>query len=449
MSWSDRIVPICAGLLSGLLLVEVGLQAVKVGVRASDHARPFQQAGTDGVGVRVLCLGACYTIGLGTAPEWSYPAQLEARLDQGIGSIVGDVMVYNGGVRGKSIDYFAGEMASLLSEYQPDIVVVGVNHRTSLEPSPPHASRLLERLILPRLIALAVSPPPPPSPITLDPIARDIVELEAELRQNPGEASLRKELARQYAGRGDHRAALDTLKALTKDRPLPAGIAIKMFRYAAAMGRYDEATGYLDTVRADGDFATRMEAVQASRDESHAAEGRDAVLHGGLDRARTALVHEAWENADRHLEEALQRDPETAEAWLMLNYLDHILGRPARRPSTAFLGTDRTFLTPEAEAFERALDAHLSRMVAAAAEHDATVVLHTLAATADQIPVIRTVGAAQGVPVIDVQTALQAVEFPDALFHPTDHLRFSKAGNAWLAEQVHRGLEEAGLVPGP
>ena len=133
----------------------------------------------------------------------------------------------------------------------------------------------------------------------------------------------------------------------------------------------------------------------------------------------------------------------------MLGYLDHILDRPARRPSAAFLETDRAFLTPEAKAFERALDAHLARMVAAAAQHDATVVLHTLAATDAQIPVIRTVGAAQGVPVIDVQSALRTVDHPDALFHPADHLRFSEAGNAWLAEQVHRGLAEAGLVPAP
>ena len=449
MSWSHRILQICVGILGGLLLVEAGLQAVKIGVQVGDRDRTRLQADEDGAQMRILCLGACYTIGLGTVPAASYPAQLEARLDAELGSMGGDVVVYNGGVRGKSIDYFAREIEPYLTEYQPDIIVLGVNHRTSLDPSPPFESRRIDRLILPRMVALAVSPPPPPPAITLDPIAQEIAALETEVRQSPQQGPLRKKLAQLYAGRGDHEAALDTLKDLTKDRPIPTGLAIKMFRYAAALGRFDEATGYLDVVRADVAFVERMEEVQASRDAAHVAEGRNAVLQGGLDRARIALVHQAWAAAERRLDEVVQRDPETAEAWFMLGYLDHLLDRPARRPATAFLETDRAFLTPETQAFERALEAHLGRMVLASAQHDAAIVLHTLAATDDQIPVIQKVGAAHGVPVIDVQTALRAVDDPDALFHPTDHLRFSEAGNAWLAAQIHQGLEDAGLVPAP
>ena len=73
----------------------------------------------------------------------------------------------------------------------------------------------------------------------------------------------------------------------------------------------------------------------------------------------------------------------------------------------------------------------------------------TLAATPEQLQIIHRVAAAQGVVVIDVQTALQNVVDPDPLFLPANQLRFSEAGNAWLAEQIHMGLAEAGLVAAP
>ena len=222
-----------------------------------------------------------------------------------------------------------------------------------------------------------------------------------------------------------------------------------MFRHSAAIGQFDDATSYLDAVRSEPEFVAQMRSVQGFRDDSNVERGRDATLHRALDEARIALVEQDWAGADALLTDVLARDPETAEAWYLLGYLDHVLGRPTRRPSEAFLDTDRSFLTPEAQAFERALDAHVARLVTAADRRSAVVVMHTLGATHDQIPVILRVGAKRGVRVIDVQTALHHVEDPDPLFLPTNQLRFSEAGNAWLAEQIHRGLAEAGLVVEP
>jgi Flp pilus assembly protein TadD len=442
-----RFLMLIAGLLGGLVLVEAGLQGVKLAVSMGDAGRTTYDV--DGDGVRILCLGACYTIGLGTAPEASYPMQLEQRLDR-LQSRPGDgATVFNGGVRGKSIDYFAAEIEPLLEEYQPDIIVVGVNHRTSLDPSPPIDRSVLDRLLLPRVLSLVLEPPAPPEGVPTDPIAQEVAVLEAAVRAHPDRPPLRKKLARLYSQRGDHAAALAMLQELVGDRPPPAGVAIKMFRHAAAVGRFELATEHLDAVRAEPAFVERMRATQGSRDEANEEDGRDPTLHRTLDQARIAMITEDWSAADRLLTDVLARDPETAEAWYLLGYLDHVLDRAERRPSAAFLEADRSFLTPEIRAFERAFDAHLGRMVSAAEREGATVVVHTLAATVEQIPVIHRVAHEHGVPVIDVQTALRQVEDPDPLFLPANQLRFSEAGNAWLAEQVHLGLAEAGLVAAP
>tara|TARA_B100001093_G_scaffold461650_1_gene476279 strand:- start:75 stop:974 length:900 start_codon:yes stop_codon:yes gene_type:complete len=296
------------------------------------------------------------------------------------------------------------------------------------------------------MVALALGASSAPNGVETDALAQQIARVEAALREQPGHPPLLREVAQLYAGRGDHAAALETLKVLVDGRGLPARVALHMFRHSAAIGQFDEATRYLDVVRAEPAFVAQMRSLQGVRDDSKAERGQDARLHRTLDQARIALVEQDWAGADALLTDVLSRDPETAEAWYLWGYLDHVLERPPRRPSEAFLNTDRSFLTPEVQAFERALDAHLARLVAAADRQGAVVVMHTLAATDEQIPVILRVGEAQGVAVIDVQTALRNVDDPDPLFLPTNQLRFSEAGNAWLAEQIHRGLASAGLV---
>ena len=81
------------GLVGGLVLVEAALQGLKLAVSLGDAQRTAYEASEDGV--RILCLGACYTVGLGTAPEQSYPAQLERRLDRLAEGDVGGATVYN------------------------------------------------------------------------------------------------------------------------------------------------------------------------------------------------------------------------------------------------------------------------------------------------------------------------------------------------------------------
>ena len=223
-----------------------------------DAQRTAYEASEDGV--RILCLGACYTVGLGTAPEQSYPAQLERRLDRLAEGDVGGATVYNGGVRGKSIDHFALQIEPLLAEYQPDIIVVGVNHRTSLDPSPPAQFSLFQRLLLPRMISLALAPPAAPVRAPIDPVAQEIASLEAQLEAHPDRPPLRKKLAELYSRRGDHARALEMLAGLVRGDRTPPPLAIRMFRHAAALGSSMPATAYLRPSAQTGALCARCRA---------------------------------------------------------------------------------------------------------------------------------------------------------------------------------------------
>lgn len=445
-----RFIYAIGGVLLGLVLVESALQAVKLAVASSDASRTRHASADHGGDLRVLCLGACYTIGIGTPPEAAYPAQLERRLDALLSPSGGDAVVINGGQRGKSIDHFASEIKPLLKAHAPDVLIVGVNRRTSLSPSPPLDLGVLDHLILPRLVGLALSPPDTSSPLRLDPIAQQIRDLEAFVQANPDRRKARSELSTLHAKRGDFQAALDVLAPLHQGRPsVPPPLSLRLFRYTIALGDFDTATGHLDAVRAAPGFVDDMERDMTERKGTYDEEGRNTALRGALDRARLAVVRNTLPKARTLLDEVLAIDPDTADAWHLLAYLDHIEGRPVQARSEAFLGDSHTQQQTELSAFRVALDAHLERILAAARVHGTRVALHTLAAAPEQLPVIHEVAAARGVPVVDVQAALANVADPDPLFHPTDHLRFSEAGNAWLAAQIHTGLADAALVPAP
>lgn len=448
----SRIVPrIVLGTLLGLVAVEAGLQGVRLAVAVSDAGRTHHALAQQGGDLRVLCLGACYTIGIGTPSTAAYPAVLEQRLDALLADSGTDAVVVNGGQRGKSIDHFARTIEPLLEAHQPDIVVIGVNRRTDDAPADLEAPGLLDRLILPRMVALALTPRPSPSPITHDALAVEIDALTARLSASPDDRDAWRELSTLHARRGDYTAARDALDQIAGPTPRPP-VHLTYFRYAIALGEHAVADRHLAAVRRAPQFVERMAVEIRERRERYAAEGRNAQLREQLDLARLAVVREDLEAAQSHIDEVLRLDPDTADAWHLQAYLDHCHDRPPRRRADAFLGEHRSGASASTDSLQRfrgALDRYVAHIQAAAAHHDAVVVLHTLAATPDQIPVIQAVGAERGVPVIDVQTALAQVHDPEPLFHPTDHLRLSEAGNAWLAAEIHAGLAGAGLVPGP
>ncbi len=76
--------------------------------------------------VRILCLGDSWTFGLGAAPGYSYPAQLQAMLDK---DDPYRYRVYNAGLPGSTSLKLLKLLPGLLQEYKPDrlVILVGAN----------------------------------------------------------------------------------------------------------------------------------------------------------------------------------------------------------------------------------------------------------------------------------------------------------------------------------
>jgi len=447
-----------AGLLAGLLIVEVGLQGARVAARMSESARRTHAQASDGGDLRVVCLGACYTVGVGSPAEASYPAHLERALDaRGL-----DAVVLNRGVRGRTIDYFADHIDSLLDAHRPHVVVVGINRRMSLDASL-HA-RSDGGLILPRMVGLALSPPKAEAEFSgvgvrsvdentmleldgeEDYLTRKAAALRTRLESEPQSPELWKDLADLEAARGDYEAATEAFLRTQTGPELRPSARMRLTRYLLAQGDFAAATHHLDVLRGMPGVADRLARDFDARRHQYASTstGRDVDVKGGIDRARVALLRHDITGARGHIDAVLAKDPDADEAHHLLLYLLHLGGEPLPAPAEATLA--RQVGLPSDPAFAHALGLYLDRIVAAADAHDARVVVHTLAASPQQVPIIHEEASARGVPVVDLMAALAAEPSPDRLFHPTDHLRLSSEGNAWMAEQVLEMLDEAGLT---
>jgi lysophospholipase L1-like esterase len=104
---------------------------------------PDRQAKTEEV-FRVATFGDSVTAGQGTAPQYSYPRQLEELLNQGKDS--GNFEVVNGGVYALNSSRLADLLPGWLEEYKPDLIVVmtGCNNAWNYRNSHLEALGLLE-----------------------------------------------------------------------------------------------------------------------------------------------------------------------------------------------------------------------------------------------------------------------------------------------------------------
>ena len=109
-SLRHRLTLLAAGLLGGLLVLEGGLRVAGTALKQRDD-RHTEAAGLSEH--RVLALGACYTVGVGSRPHESYPRQLEGLLEERHPEQ--ELSVVNGGIRGKSIAYFATYIEAILA----------------------------------------------------------------------------------------------------------------------------------------------------------------------------------------------------------------------------------------------------------------------------------------------------------------------------------------------
>jgi len=452
-----RVLMLFAGTLGGLVLVEGGLQVARLVFQGIDARRQAHVDAEDGGDLRVLCLGACYTVGVGTPADQSYPAQLERLLDSQLASVGGDAVVLNRGVRGKSIDYFAARIEPLVEAHRPDVVVLGVNRKMGLDVAPaPEETARVDGLLLPEIVGLVVASEP------VEPVAREreaarrgirtadteqlqedgsddylatqIAALEAVVDSRPESRRAYRKLTNLHVARGDFDAARTTFERTLSPGPLALEARLVLFRHALALGDYAVAEEHLAVLQAAPDFVARHAAELPARKQTYAQRGQDVHVWDAIDRGRLALLRGDVDAARRLLERAIKLDPDSADAHQTLLFLAARRGEELPGPAVATLERPRVIVSPAG--FEAALDAHLARVQNALVASGAQVIVHNLGALPEQTPVIERLAEARGMMFVDVMGALAAESTPDRFFHPTNHLRLSRAGNAWLADQI-------------
>jgi tetratricopeptide (TPR) repeat protein len=487
-----RLVAVALGALLAAGALELSLQAAGLVLRASDSER----AEHDGQlhERRVLCLGACYTVGVGSPPELSYPSQLEELLEAG----GYPVSVINGGVRGKSVAWFARYIDQMLREAKPEILIVNVNDRlvfsaqtlASAEAAGGAGSRKLKRLLnhslLYKAVSLALAEPPPQTglppewwgvgcdaPDGRDYLAHRIQELEKVAAERPDDESVWTELAAQRAERLDYEGALEAASRAIAIRGEASGELLRaLLDYNIALRRYAEAVRVMERLREDEVYRATFEGKVAEWEAtSYSMLGR---LRYQIDYAEYLAIYGDLEEAVRLSEEVNEAMPGKVTASDRLDFYralaeagDEPLPEQAPIRTEALFSKDELELTgsgrlgifeenedpgklsdPEEAAryYRLALTASLQTVLAAADPLGVHVVIENLSSLPEQQPIIREVCDELGLTLVDLQSALAAHPRRDELLHPQQNLRLSPAGNRFIAETLYQTLQDEGLL---
>ncbi len=494
-----RLAALVGGLVGGLVVLEVLLQLAGVVVRQLDESHKQSEGLSDH---RVLALGACYTVGVGSEPHESYPRQLEALIGERDPEL--DLSVVNGGIRGKSIAYFATWIDAMLDDAEPQVVIVNVNDRltytaddaaeaaTGRSGSRRKVDRALSKLVLYRVLKLALTPPPPETGLPEDwwsagpggddgddQLSHAILQAEAAVQDTPGDPQAWAELAKLAEKRLDHDRAIHAHEeALQLEGGRPASHHHRqLLRIHAGQRRHAEAARQLDRARtATPDYQTILYG-QLKRTKRQVAD--DDPLEAMVYKLRLADYYALFGDlgdAIRVLQEVVTAMPSMVQARDMLDFYQALersrsTGEPL--PEQARVQLDALFTkqdgdqggaarfgvyeattgdqpavsAAEAEARFRTVLAHnLQEILRAADARGIPVIVENLSSLPAQGPVIAEVTGAYGVPLVDLQGAIAAHPARAALLHPTLNLRLSPQGNRFVAEQIYAALDAEGLL---
>lgn len=483
--WIRRVRAVFLGFFIGILALEILLRVAGLAISlADDHQRDTASDGSR----RVLCLGACYTIGLGSDPDESYPAQLQTQLEERYPD--DPVAVINGGVRGKSVDYFSEQIEVILDDTQPDVVVLNVNDRLRYkteelsELKRAESSFWLSGLqwlgdysVLARVILLAVEGPSEDTgmpedwwlkrssaPSGQDVLASQLTKALARVESRPGDVKSLLKLAHAYERRSDYSSALlifDRVVELESHKPehylrrAEARIMLRDFR-----GAWEDLS-VLPTQHAsfhDFHWAKANEAL----DEKDA---QSTWVHRFK---RLSLYYSTWGKAEKSLEfiaEVQQRRPGTAWAHDFADFYTSLMEAQesgasvlSSLPTADVLfermagsdvelgaryglfeedGVERAVDTDQAaQEFQILLRHHLERVKSATDERGIRLIVENMSSRPEQQLVLEEICADLEIPLVPLQENLAAHEERDQLLHETQSLRLSERGNAFMADEI-------------
>jgi tetratricopeptide (TPR) repeat protein len=480
--WFRRSRAIFLGFLLGVLALELLLRGVGFAISLSDDR---QRATASDGSRRVLCLGACYTIGLGSEPEQSYPAQLQDMLAEQYPQ--DPVAVINGGVRGKSLDYFSGRIETILDQTEPQVLVLNINDRIrfqaaeldELHRGPLRASLhwLGDYLVLARVLLLAIEGSPEDTGMPEswweeagssetggDQLEQEIAELEAVLRDDPEDIDALLRLARAFARRADFQSSIRVHDQLIELKPHKPSNYVRRAEDRIMAKDFKGAWQDLQLIpQRFPDFHDKHWTTASEGREEH--QDDETWVHRNK---RLAIYYLAWgkpEKAAELVSEVQTRRPGTAWSHDYADFVAAVLQAlesgesvASQLPTADVLfermeGSDiatvaRYGLFEEdgldvqadaaqaAESFELLLRHHLERVKRATDERGIALIVENMSSRPEQQRVLEEVCADLDIPLVPLQERLANHAQRAQLLHPSQSLRLSAEGNAFMAREI-------------
>jgi lysophospholipase L1-like esterase len=126
----QKVIVFCVGIIMAVVFLEVSLRAI--GFIWKFRQTQYQRSSAEG-DLTILCVGNCFTAGVGAPAGKSYPAQLQEIFDQEYQNH--NITVINEGKPGQNSGELADRTAELISLFSPDILLVQTGSANLANPS--------------------------------------------------------------------------------------------------------------------------------------------------------------------------------------------------------------------------------------------------------------------------------------------------------------------------
>jgi hypothetical protein len=495
---------ICCGVIFALLVLEAGLRLAG-GVmflldnfRNNPHtAKGFERKDT----FTVLCLGPCYTTGVGVIPEESYPSRLEDIL----ASHYPDrhFLVINRGVRGKNLSFFVNRLESLIRKYHPDLIVLNVNSRITIDDenlleSISDSFNFTQRLKIKtgvfvrslkvyKIFSLFFGPAqvwiPGPDEKSFQTYSQmnknslsgiEIQRLQKAVEVDPDNPMVWFESSRSYAWLGLYEIAAQQMEKAIALNPQDGRFYIELFWDYCFLGEYKLALlAQKKVFEVDPNFGDQLK-----REIDHILE--QVKLYPWDYRLYDALGHKYalfmdYGNAIIFTKKALSLCPDIRLDYARLNYYlaaQQILkNKPYKKGmfnvtpvvpdgvAWCFVKELDDLLSPQKvrlnsvgldgpRIFEKLLQFDLEKAKKITRKYRIKILLENSASSMEQQDIIKNICSLLQVPLADIYAAFKDVPSPWLLFKTNLPYQFNARGYDFIAEQVFKALQANNLING-
>lgn len=494
------------GIFLSLSILELGLRLTSSCLYAIEDFRARQNRAEIETkdAIRILCLGACYTVGVGVKPEYSYPSCLQRILNRHFPQA--SFVVINGALRGKNLSYFSSHIEKLVKRYRPDIIIFNVSDHEDLENknillAAKDMFSLWGRVKINFEILMNKSKLYQITKLFIDPESRKIedrlpeeillnrpLEMDGfyatkihgyykKLNKKTSSFSTLVNLSRSLAKQGlFEEAARFMEKALENGSSKNWSYYRDLFGYYIAFGEYPEAFKTQKKLLSLNPSAVTA-ILKKIEDINKKLERNPSAVENFLFLSDLYALLGEYGKAAEIVQKNLPVLPRCIDYFARLDFYNAVLrtvrdgtylGNGGNKANSGkaeyfyrlmakpwpFIALVRDFKWADSKGvsldgyqlFSKLMSYNLQQIIKSAQKHNFVFILENMTTAFDQIMTVREASAQLNVPLIDVYDAFQKVSNQDGLFHPRQILRLSENGNKVLAEAIYEGLVAHGLL---